>query len=227
MAEASSILIAGASRGIGREFVRQFLAAGWQVHATARDAAGEASLAEAGAIAHRLDITSDASIADLVDALAGTPLDAVIANAGISGDLSLPIEAVTAAEMLGVFDTNLFGVLLLTRALKPNLLAGRRRLAMAMSSLMSSIASNDWGTQYCYRATKTALNAGWRSLAEEWRDDAITCVLLRPGFVKTDMTDHQGMEVSVSVAGMLNVVNGLSLADSGRVIGYDGLDVPW
>lgn len=223
----STILIAGASRGIGREFVRQFLAAGWQVHATARTAADVAALGEAGAIAYMLDITSDASIAALADRLGGVPLDAVIANAGISGDLTLPIEAVSAEEMLRVFDTNLFGVLLLVRALKPSLMAGDRKLAMAMSSLMSSISANDWGTQYCYRATKTALNATWRSLADEWRPDGISCVLLRPGFVKTDMTEHQGMGVDLSVAGMLDVVSKLTLADSGRVIGYDGLDVPW
>lgn len=92
---------------------------------------------------------------------------------------------------------------------------------------MSSISSNDWGTQHCYRASKTALNALWRSLADEWRPEGIACVLLRPGFVKTDMTNHQGMEVEDSVSGMLNVMRGLSPADSGRVIGFDGLDVPW
>jgi len=224
---APSILIAGASRGIGREFVRQFRNAGWQVRATVRTDADMASLAEMGVHVHRLDITDDASIAALAAELADVPLDAVIANAGISGDLSLTIPEITPEEMLRVFDTNLFGVLLLMRALKPNLLAGERRLAMAMSSLMSSISSNDWGTQYCYRASKTALNATWRSLADEWRADKISCLLLRPGFVKTDMTEHRGMDVSVSVAGMLKVVDAAGMADSGRVVGFDGLDVPW
>lgn len=223
----SGILIAGASRGIGREFVRQFLAAGWMVHATARDEAGCRALAEAGAVAHRLEIASDASIAALAEALSGTAFDAVLANAGISGDLTLPPEQIGWEEMLAVFETNSFGALRLVTAFKPHLLRGERRLALGMSSLMSSISANDWGTQYCYRASKTALNALWRSLAEEWRAEAITCALLRPGFVKTDMTNHQGMEVAGSVAGMLGVVESLRLADSGRVIGYDGLDVPW
>lgn len=227
MTTKGSILIAGANRGIGAEFVRQFLGAGWTVHGTARDERGLAAVAAAGAIPHQLDISSDASIAALADELTGVPLDAVLANAGISGDLSLPIEAIGPDEMLRVFDTNLFGVLLLNKALKSNLVAGKRRIAMGMSSLMSSISSNDWGTQYCYRASKTALNAAWRSLATEWQADGITCVLLRPGFVKTDMTNQQGMDVDVSVAGMLKVVEGLSLADTGRVIGFDGLDVPW
>jgi NAD(P)-dependent dehydrogenase (short-subunit alcohol dehydrogenase family) len=222
-----SVLIAGANRGIGAEFVRQFITAGWTVHGTARTPEGRAMIEAAGAIAHDLDITSDASIAALKDELGETPLDVVLAQAGISGDLSLPIKAIGPEEMLRVFDTNLFGVLLLTEALKPNLLAAEQPLALAMSSLMSSISANDWGTQYCYRASKTALNAAWRSLAVEWESDGITCVLLRPGFVKTDMTNNQGMEASVSVAGMLEVIDGLTLADSGRVIGYDGLDVPW
>lgn len=223
----STILIAGASRGIGREFVRQFGAAGWAVHATARDDDDCAKLAGSGVMVHRLDVTSDASIAALASALSGVPFDAVLANAGITGDIALPIDAVDRADMLRVFDTNTFGALRLVAAMKPNLIAGRRRLALGMSSLMSSISSNDWGEQYCYRASKTALNALWRSLADEWKPDGIACVLLRPGFVKTDMTNHQGMEVEVSVAGMMKVIAGLSLADSGRVIGYDGLDVPW
>jgi NAD(P)-dependent dehydrogenase (short-subunit alcohol dehydrogenase family) len=129
--------------------------------------------------------------------------------------------------MLRVFDTNMFGPLRLMTALKPNLMAGDRRLALGMSSLMSSISSNDWGTQHAYRASKTALNAAWRSLQEEWAADGICCVLLRPGFVKTDMTGHQGLDVDVSVAGMLSVIDGLALSDSGRLIGYDGKDVPW
>jgi NAD(P)-dependent dehydrogenase (short-subunit alcohol dehydrogenase family) len=223
----NTVLIASANRGIGREFVRQFGAAGWSVHATARGDAACASLAGSAAAVHRLDVTSDSSIAALGAALSGVPFDAILANAGITGDIALPVGAVDRAEMLRVFDTNAFGALRLMAAMKPNLIAGRRPLALGMSSLMSSISSNDWGEQYCYRASKTALNAMWRSLAEEWRTDGIACVLLRPGFVKTDMTNHQGMEVETSVGGMMKVIAGLSMADSGRVIGYDGLDVPW
>jgi NAD(P)-dependent dehydrogenase (short-subunit alcohol dehydrogenase family) len=223
----STVLIAGANRGIGREFVRQFTATGWTVLATARDDSGAAALSGTGASVYRLDITDDRSIAALVKALDGVPLDAVLANAGISGDVTLPMEKVTIEEMARVIDTNTLSVVLLVAALKPNLMAGERRLALGMSSLMSSISSNNWGTQYCYRASKTALNAMWRSLADEWRADGITCTLLRPGFVKTDMTGHQGMEVDVSVAGMLSVIETLGLKDTGRCIGYDGLDVPW
>ena len=222
-----TILIAGANRGIGREFVHQLGAAGWIVHATARDDEGCASLAGACQSVHRLDVTRDDEIRALAESLSGVAFDAVLANAGISGDLPRSVDAIDLEEMIRVFDTNTFGSLLLMTAMKPHLQAGKGRLALAMSSLMSSISSNDFGTQYCYRASKTALNATWRSLAEEWRPDGIACVLLRPGFVKTDMTNHQGMDVETSVAGMVKVIEGLSPADSGRIIGYDGRDVPW
>src|SRR5690606_3110351 len=120
-----------------REFVTQFRAAGWTVHATVRDAGTRAGLEDSGAIVHRLDVTSDASMAALASDLAGVPLDAVLANAGITGDTSLPPEAIGFEELRRVLDTNTFGALLLMAALKPNLLAGGRRLALGMSSLMS------------------------------------------------------------------------------------------
>jgi NAD(P)-dependent dehydrogenase (short-subunit alcohol dehydrogenase family) len=222
-----TILIAGANRGIGREFVRQLATSDWTVHATARDARGLEALSGTCEAVHRLDITDDDSIASLAAELKGVAFDAVFANAGISGDVTLPIEAIDYDEMFRVFNTNTFGPLRLIAALKANLLAGEKRLALGMSSLMSSISSNDWGTQHCYRASKTALNATWRSLSQEWRPDGISCVLLRPGFVKTDMTNNQGMDVETSVAGMISVIETLGLADSGRVIGYDGKDVAW
>lgn len=222
-----TILIAGANRGIGREFVRQLGAGGWAVHATARNTQDRVALADVCERAHLLDIADDNSISAFAEEISDVPFDAILANAGISGDLTLPIEAIDFDEMLRVFNTNTFGPVRLMAALKPNLLAGEKRLALGMSSLMGSISSNDWGTQHCYRASKTALNATWRSLAEEWRPQGIACVLLRPGFVKTDMTNHQGMDVETSVAGMISVIEELSLSDSGRVIGYDGKDVPW
>ena len=117
---------------------------------------------------------------------------------------------------------------LLAAALHPNIRAGSRKIAIAISSLMASLAMNDFGTQYVYRASKTALNALWTTLALEWRSDAIACVLLRPGLVRTRMTNFKGdLEARESVAGMRRVIAGLSLADTGRFIGYDGKDVPW
>jgi NAD(P)-dependent dehydrogenase (short-subunit alcohol dehydrogenase family) len=226
----NSVLISGANRGIGLEFARQYAADGWRVHATARDLADAADLQALGGDVriHRLDVTEQRSIDDLASELGDAPIDLLIANAGVSGDLVRPPERVTREEIIEVMAVNSFGPLALAAGLLPNLLRGERKLATAVSSLMGSIGSNDWGTQYVYRASKTALNALWTSLGREWQSHRIACVLLRPGLVRTRMTNFQGdLEPGESVGGMRRVIADLSLADSGRIIGYDGVDVPW
>jgi NAD(P)-dependent dehydrogenase (short-subunit alcohol dehydrogenase family) len=225
-----SVLISGANRGIGLEFAREYAAEGWRVHATARDpeAAAELRALGDGLSLYPLDVAEQRSIDALALALDATPIDLLIANAGISGDLARPPELIDREEIVSVMAVNAFGALALAAALQPNLMRGKLKIATAISSLMSSIAMNDFGTQYVYRASKTALNALWTSLAQEWRSDGISCVLLRPGLVRTRMTNFKGdLEAGESVAGMRRVIAGLSLADSGRLIGYDGKDVPW
>ncbi|MBV8538802.1 MAG: SDR family oxidoreductase [Alphaproteobacteria bacterium] len=225
-----SVLIAGANRGIGLEFVRQYTAAGWTVHATARSDAACAALAalDGHVRAHRLEITDPDSIAGLARELGSAPLDVLIANAGVASDLKRTPEQVDRRELLEVVTVNTFAPLHLAVALRPHLERGRLKIAAAMSSLMSSLARNTNGTQYVYRASKTALNAVWTSLAREWRPAGLICVLLRPGFVRTDMTGFKGeLDAPESVRGMRKVVASLTLADAGRLIGYDGLDLPW
>src|SRR2546428_366772 len=176
-----SVLISGANRGIGLEFARQYAADGWQVYATARNMADTAELEALGerVAIHRLEVTDQRSIEALARVLGETPIDVLIANAGISGDLARPVERIDQREMVDVMAVNAFGALALAAALLPNLTAGTRKIAIAISSLMASIGMNDFGTQYVYRASKTALNALWTSLALEWRVHGIACVLLR------------------------------------------------
>jgi len=223
-----SVLISGANRGLGLEFARQYAADGWVVHATARNPVAADALSALGVQVHELDIADEDSIRALAQKLAGEPLDVLIANSGIHRDFELPIETIGRADFLDVFAVNTFGPLRLAAALLPNLERGERKLATAMSSLMSSITRNDWGTQHIYRASKTALNAVWTSLAREWRPRGIACVLIRPGYVRTALTRYQGdLDPPESVAGLRKVIAGLSLADSGRLIGYDGKELPW
>jgi NAD(P)-dependent dehydrogenase (short-subunit alcohol dehydrogenase family) len=225
-----SVLISGANRGLGLEFARQYAADDWDVHGTARNPAAAQALAALGnrVNVHQLDISEDASIAALARKLAGVPIDVLIVNSGVNRDFEQPLETIGRADFLDVFAVNTFGPLALASALLPNLELGQRKLATAMSSLMSSITRNDWGTQHVYRASKTALNAVWTSLAREWRPRGIACVLIRPGFVRTEMTNFQGdLDPPESIRGLRKVIAGLGLADSGRLIGYDGLDLPW
>jgi NAD(P)-dependent dehydrogenase (short-subunit alcohol dehydrogenase family) len=224
-----TLLISGANRGIGLELARQFSADGWTVIGTARDpgAATELTALLPGTVALPLEATESQSIADLVKILDGEPIDVLIANAGIAINLQARPAEVTRADFLKVVRTNTFAPLALAAALKPNILASERKIALAMSSLMSSIGANDWATQYTYRASKTGLNAVWTALTREWKPLGITCGLIRPGMVATRMTDFRGIPVETSVSGLKKVVEGLTLADAGRIIGYDGTDVPW
>jgi NAD(P)-dependent dehydrogenase (short-subunit alcohol dehydrogenase family) len=225
-----SVLISGANRGLGLEFARQYAADGWVVHGTARNPAAAEALSALGrrVNVHQLDITDPESIAALTTRLAGEPIDVLIVNSGILRDFEQPVETVGRTDFLDVFAVNTFGPLALASALLPNIEIGERKLATAMSSLMSSITRNDWGTQHVYRASKTALNAVWTSLAREWRPRGIACVLIRPGYVRTAMTGFQGdLDPPESVRGLRNVIAGLSLADTGRLIGYDGSELPW
>ena len=223
-----TLLISGANRGIGLELARQFSADGWTVLGTARDVAAATELAALpNTTALPLEATDAQSIANLVTLLDGQPIDVLIANAGIAVNLGAKPVEVTREDFLHVVRTNTFAPLALAAALKPNILAGERRIALAMSSLMSSIEANDWSTQYTYRASKTGLNAVWTALTQEWKPLGITCGLIRPGMVATQMTDFRGIAVETSVAGLKRVVEGLTPADAGRIIGYDGTDVPW
>lgn len=224
----STMLISGANRGIGLELARQFAHGGWSVIGTARDVSSATELAAfPNATVLPLDVTDATSIAALAENLAGRPVDVLIANAGIAINLSATPAEVTREDFLKVVRTNTFAPLALAAALKPNLLASERRIALAMSSLMSSIGANDWATQYTYRASKTGLNALWRGLAQEWLPEGILCGLIRPGMVATQMTGYRGIPVETSVAGLKKVIEAFGPADAGRIIGYDGTDVPW
>jgi NAD(P)-dependent dehydrogenase (short-subunit alcohol dehydrogenase family) len=225
-----SVLISGANRGLGFEFARQYSREGWIVHATARDPGAATELAALGGAVHlhALDVADPASVTALAVRLAGEPIDVLIANAGILLDFQKPIHEIGQEDFLRVFAVNTFGPLALASALRPNLERGERKLATAMSSLMSSLSRNDWGTQHVYRASKTGLNAIWTALAKEWQPLGIACVLLRPGFVRTGMTAYHGdLDPPESILGLRRVIEGLTLADSGRLIGYDGQDLPW
>ncbi len=223
-----TVLISGANRGIGLEFTRQYSADGWSVIATARVPAAAAELRELGARVTilPLDVTDPASISTLAANLGSAPIDLLIANAGMPGVFTPP-EDIGRADFIEVMAVNSFGPLALATALRPNLAAGNLKVAAALSSLMGSIAANDWGTQYVYRASKSALNVMWGSLALEWKPLGITCILLRPGIVKTRMTNFTGLEPEESVSGMRRALAAVTFASTGGIVGYDGKSIPW
>ncbi|WP_027856182.1 SDR family oxidoreductase [Marinobacterium jannaschii] len=228
-----TVLITGAARGIGLEFVRHYLARGWQVHACARNLAEATELQQleqsgSGLSLHQLDISSDEQIAELTLALDRQPLDLLINNAGIYGPKKLAFGEVTRDRWRRVLEINTISPLMLTQALIGNLMAGRQKKVLMLSSKVGSISDNSGGAGYYYRSSKTALNQVVKSLSIDLAEKGISVLALHPGWVQTEMGGPNALiSTAESVAGLVEVIDALDLQSSGQFIEYNGKQIPW
>lgn len=216
-----SVLVTGANRGLGLEFVRQYAADGWRVIATCRDpdSAGELRAVAGDVRIEALDVADWAAV-DAFPARLGEDLDLFISNAGVGR--ADPLEAESWLRVLAV---NAVAPTLLARALRDRIVPGGK--AVAITSKMGSIADNSSGGAIAYRSSKAALNAAWKSLAIDW-SGRITVAMLHPGWVRTRMGGPNGLiDSPESVAGMRRAIEGLRPEDSGAFLDYDGSLIPW
>ncbi|HZW22411.1 SDR family oxidoreductase [Noviherbaspirillum sp.] len=219
-------LILGASRGIGREFVHQLLAAGWRVIATARDDASLAELHTAGAEALKLDVADPASLAGIGWQLDGEKLDLAVYVAGVYGpDGQSPKAPPTAQDFDKVMHTNVLGAMQAIPTVAPMVEAAQGRFAF-ISSGMGSIGETDSTYGWLYRTSKAALNMVVKSASLDY--PSATFVALCPGWVRTDMGGpNASISVEDSVSGLLNVIGGLTKEDSGTYRNYAGRTLSW
>ncbi len=236
---AKHCLVTGANRGIGLEFVRQLLARGDRVVATCRHPGKAAALNTlTGEYPGRLhvlplDVASEKSRAELVrelplvcgDAVEKPAIDLLINNAGVlhSGER---FGQLSAAHLDDSFRTNASGPLLLTEALAATLSDGAT--VANVSSTLGSIANTaQFGTP-SYNISKAAQNMASVLLAHALRGRDIRVVALHPGWVQTEMGgDGAQITAAASVAGLLRVIDGLTLDDSGRFLDWQGQTQPW
>ena len=220
----ATFLVTGANRGIGLEYCRQLQARGDQVIAVCRQSSEELS-ALGVSIQSGIELSDPAAIAELVQRLAGVPLDGVILNAGILHSMGL--EDLDAAAIRQQFEVNALAPLLLARALVPQMPFGSR-LAL-MTSRMGSIDDNTSGGSYGYRMSKVALNIAGKSLAIDLKPKGIAVAILHPGLVRTRMIkfNPQGIEPQDSVAGLLSRIDELTLETSGGFWHANGTRLPW
>jgi NAD(P)-dependent dehydrogenase (short-subunit alcohol dehydrogenase family) len=239
MAQAPLVLITGANRGIGLELVRQYAAERWSVIATCRDPLDADELnslaRSAGDVrVEPLDLTDAASIERLRDELAGTSIDVLVNNAGTMGPL--PLEDHIYRQRFGGIDydlwsnimlANTLGTVRLTEALIENVAASAQKKIVMVSSTAGSIGGSD-RTAMAYTTSKAALNKASTIIARTVADRGVIVLVLCPGHVKTRLgIGGAGVEIDDSVTGIRSVVAGLTMADSGTFLRYNGESIPW
>jgi NAD(P)-dependent dehydrogenase (short-subunit alcohol dehydrogenase family) len=214
----ATILIIGASRGIGLELARQYAAAGERLIATGRSDDSLQALRELGAQALRLDVADPASISGLAWQLDGEKIDIALYVAGITshGNATQPP---TQADFDAVMRTNVLGAMQALVQVVPLLAPGGR--FGFVSSVMGRIATVPDSRAWLYRTSKAALNMAVASAQHDYPDAILVC--LHPGWVQTDMGGGQApVTPEASAAGLRQVMAGLTPADRGAYIQYDG-----
>lgn len=225
-----TVLVTGASRGIGLEFARQYAADGWTVLATVRDlkAPGDLGAVKGDVEVLELEATSDTSMAALATRVGARPIDVLIPNAGGGGGPPVPVAELSRADWHDAIALNTYGPFHLAALLRDNLETGEQRKLVGISSGAASIGVFQQNGYYAYTAAKAALNSLWRTLSVEWKPLGITCMVLRPGKVRTRQTEFTGdLSPEQSVAGMRQVIARTGLEQTGSFYGYDGQEVPW
>lgn len=222
----STVLITGAARGLGLDFVKQYAAKGWKVHACARTP--DALKQVKGDIhPHTLDVTDYAAVKALAARLGGEAIDVLICNAGISGKEATVLGSIDPAVWRETFEVNALAPLMMAEAFANHVAASQDRKLVAISSRLGSITFANNG-RYSYRASKAALNMEWKGLSVDLAPKGLICVVLHPGWVQTDMGGQAAtLTIEQSVPAMVKVIDGLKPADNGRFLNYDGTELPW
>lgn len=219
-------LVIGASRGIGLALVRQYLADGVAVVATARDDEGLQRLQALGVHAIRLDVCDALSVSGLAWQIDGEAFERVIFNAGVYGPASLDAPLPPRLEDFdAVMRTNVLGPMQVVPQLV-DALAPAARLAV-ITSRMGSIGGRGNAQGWLYRASKAAANSVLRDLALVLQGRAV-CVALHPGWVRTDMGGAQAdLSAEDSAARLCRLLDRLQTADHGGFFDPDGQRLPW
>jgi NAD(P)-dependent dehydrogenase (short-subunit alcohol dehydrogenase family) len=226
-------LITGANRGLGREAARRLLADGHDVWLAARDPAkGQAVAEELGARFVELDVTDEASVAAAVERVeAEGGLDVLVNNAGILGRRKA-VPEMTPDDLRLVFETNVFGIVRVTRAFLPLLERSAHPVIVNVSSGMGSIGVTTDPSRLesslislAYPASKAAVNMLTTQYAKAFPQMRINAV--DPGYTATDFNDHRGIKpVEQGAEVIVRMAELDGSGPTGAFVDEDG-EVPW
>lgn len=230
----STIMIVGATRGIGLELTKQYSNEGNQVIACARDTGNSSLLDEVASASdnikiEQLDIADPGSIESASSRIGEGVIDSVIIVAGWVGGMpdNQTIDNIDIDEWHNTLNINTIGPLLVAKAFKSNMAASGKGNFMILSS---QLAASTWpmGGMYIYSTTKAAVSKVGQILALDWAEDPIIVSVMHPGWVQTDMGGPTAeITAEESASGIRNVISGLTKEDSGNFYKWNGDIHPW
>jgi NAD(P)-dependent dehydrogenase (short-subunit alcohol dehydrogenase family) len=227
-----TILIIGASRGLGHAMAAEFLNKGWNVAGTVRAGAGRTPLHDlADDFPGRLeievlDINEPAQLTALRERLSGRSFDMLFVNAGTTNNEHVPIGRVPTEDFVDIMVTNALSPMRVVEALQD--LVSPAGLIGAMSSGQGSITNNTTGMREVYRGSKAALNMFMRSFAVRQSDTARAFVLMAPGWVQTALGGPGArLTIEESVPNLVNVLLAKRERPGLEYLDYLGRTVPW
>ena len=175
-----------------------------------------------------MDVTDAKSVKAAVAELQGQAVDLLLNNAGVGGARGQTIGNIDYAAWAKVLDVNTMGPMRVSEAFLDHVARSDRKLIVTLTSGMGSIADNSSGGSIAYRSSKAAVNMVMRSLAIDLAPRNITCVVVNPGWVQTEMGGpHATLTPAESVTRLRRLIDTLGPAQSGKFFNHDGREYAW
>ena len=226
-----TVLLIGASRGLGFAMAAEYLRRGWRVIATGRATSTDplrrmAKDPDAALEVETVDITIPAQVAALRARLGDRRIDVLFVNAGVKNDDRETIADVSTEEFVRVMVTNSLSPMRVIEALQD--LVQPTGTIGVMSSGQGSLTNNTNGKFEVYRGSKAALNMFMRSFAARHANDTRTLLLMAPGWVRTDLGGPEArLSIEESIPSLLNTMEAYAGRPGLHYLDYLGRVVPW
>ena len=225
-----TVLITGANRGLGLEFVRQYADNNWKVIATCRDPESAKDLYDIQGDKEilPLDVTDFKAIEQTSELLRSEKIDVLLNNAGVYDSDKNGLGKTNFDDWTKMLRINTIAPLKIVESFISQVVSSKRKVIVSISSLLGSLSANDTGGQYAYRSSKSALNSVNKSLSIDLARKGIISIVISPGWARTDMGGpNAAVDPIDSVSGIRRVINNLKPEDSGKFFNYDGSNIDW
>ena len=233
------VFITGASRGLGLEFSKQFLAQGYIVLASCRNPEKATDLLNLqkkypkNLLILKLDVTNENERDKVLEEVKKKieNIDILINNAGIiAGDEKTPsvLGEIYKEDFNKVFLVNSIAPLLVSEKFLPLLEKSSEAKIINITSLNGSITKRSVGGKYSYASSKAALNMITKILANDLREKGITTVVIHPGWIKTDMGGEEApLDIKEPISQIINLIKNIEISETGKFLDREGREVPW